>query len=210
MYIHKLYPPHMWYKHLASILAASGSLTKLAFLQNLRLRECSPKQNWRHHPWSKGPGPATYKIKHNVVRGRPWGPCSSRASALVAVASESHRCCPCFLGKTPPMVLCKKPKSKEPTKVEPQNQSANDCNDWRDIFACNGLLPKGAGMVFAVFSGTLKSTRNPRRIETHLGTRVQSDGSTFSGVRDHESLRGSTGVILAASHEPSGKKSTHC
>ena len=85
MYFYKLYPAHMWYKHLASILAASGSLTKLAFLQNLRLRRCSPKQNWRHHPWSKGPGPATYKIKHNVVRGRPWGPCSSRVSALVAV-----------------------------------------------------------------------------------------------------------------------------
>ena len=68
MYIHKLYPTHMWYKHLPSILAASGSLTKLAFLQNLGLRECSPKQNWRHHPWSKGPGPATYESNCTLSR----------------------------------------------------------------------------------------------------------------------------------------------
>ena len=52
-----------------------------------------------------------------------------------------------------------------------------------------------------VFSATLKSTRKPRRLETHLGARVQSDGTIFPGVRDHESLPGSTGVILAASHQ---------
>ena len=51
---------------------------------------------------------------------------------------------PMLLGKKPPMVLCKK---------------ANDYNDWRDIFACNGLLAKGAtGMVL---SGTLKAQGTP-------------------------------------------------
>ena len=83
--------------------------------------------------------------------------------------------------------------TRQRTKQDRTTKSpANDCNDWRDIFA------KGAGMVF---SATLKSTRKPRRLETHLGARVQSDGTIFPGVRDHESLPGSTGVILAASHQ---------
>ena len=107
MYIHKLYPPHMWYKHLASILAASGSLTKLAFLQNLRLRECSPKQNWRHRPWSKGPGPATYKIKHNVVRGRPWGPWLQQSLCFGCCGF-----CPCFWGRSHPWFFARSHRAK--------------------------------------------------------------------------------------------------
>ena len=201
MYIHKLYPPHMWYKHLASILAASGSLTKLAFLQNLRLRECSPKQNWRHRPWSKGPGPATYKIKHDVVCGRPWGPCSSRASALVAVGFAHAFGEEATHGSLQEATV-------QRTSQGGTTKSVGQRLQWLERHL--RLQSFARQRCRDGFSGTLKSTRNPRRIETHLGTRVQSDGSTFSGVLDHESLRGSTGVILAASHEPSGKKSTHC
>ena len=90
MYIHKLYPTHMRYKNLASILAASGSLTKLVFLQNLRLRESSPNQNWRQHG-ARGPGPATYNIRR--VFDDPGAQQPKQRSALAAGRLESHRFC---------------------------------------------------------------------------------------------------------------------
>ena len=167
MYIHKLYPTKTWYKNLASILAASGSLTKLVFLQNLRLRESSPNQNWRQHG-ARGPGPATYNIRR--VFDDPGAQQPKQRSALAAGRLESHRFCP--WGKKPPMVR-KKPTCKEPPKVEPQNPSGNDCNG-RDILACNGLLAKSATGL--VFSGTLKVQGTP--------------GALKPGVRDHESLVG--------------------
>ena len=121
MYLYKLYPTHMWYKHLASIRAASGSLTKLAFLQKSRIARMFSKTKLETSSMgARAPGPATYKIKHNVVRGRPWGPCSSRVSALVAVASESHRFCPCFWGRSHPWFFAEKTTVNcEPPKVEP-------------------------------------------------------------------------------------------
>ena len=62
----------------------------------------------------------------------------------------------------------KKPKFKEPPKVEPQNPPANDCN-WRDIFACNGLLAKGAtGRYRECFSGTLKVQGTPGALKRTL------------------------------------------
>ena len=124
---------------------------------------------------ARGPGPNTYKIKHLLTIPGP----------------SSHRFCACFWEEATYGSL--QEATRQRTKQDRTTKSrANDCNDWRDIFA------KGAGMVF---SATLKSTRKPRRLETHLGARVQSDGTIFPGVRDHESLPGSTGVILAASHQ---------
>lgn len=96
---------------------------------------------------------------------------------------------PMLRGKKPPMVLCKKPPCNESSKVESKNATA-DCNDWRNIFACNGLLATGA--TGKVFSGTLakpsvctcgskpflqslqSSTLDASRsLETHLGGRVR-------------------------------------
>ena len=168
MYIHKLYPTHMWYKHLASILAASGSLTKLAFLQNLGLRECSPNQTGDIIHGARGPGPATYKIDLMLYVAGP-GPLIKHlfddSGARQPKQSLCFRCC-----------ALRREATVQRTSQGRTTKSANDCNDWRDIFA------KGAGMVY---SATLKSTRKPRHLEMHLGARVQSDGTIFPGVRDH-------------------------
>ena len=87
MYIHKLYPTHMWYKNLASNLAASGSLTKLAFLQNLRLMFSKSK---RFGHGARGPGPATYNIKH--LFDDPGAQQPQQRSALAAGRLESRFC----------------------------------------------------------------------------------------------------------------------
>ena len=161
MYIHKLYPTHMWYKNLASILAASGSLTKLVFLQNLRLRESSPNQNWRQHG-ARGPGPATYNIRR--VFDDPG-----------AQRLESHRFC---RGRSRPWFATTKSPSQR-LQLE-----RHLCQQWFAGQRCNREIQ-------GVFFRHPESTRNPRRLETHLGARVQSeDGSIFSGVPDHESLVG--------------------
>ena len=131
---------------------------------------------------ARGPGPATYKIDLMLYVAGP-GPLIKHLfdDSGARQPKLCFRCC-----------ALRREATVQRTSQGRTTKSANDCNDWRDIFA------KGAGMVY---SATLKSTRKPRHLEMHLGARVQSDGTIFPGVRDHESLPGSTGVILAASHQ---------
>ena len=70
MYIHELYPTHMWHKNLESILAASGSLA----LEFLRENVLQIKPVWRKHPWSKRPraGHLHCTVWLYNEGGRPW------------------------------------------------------------------------------------------------------------------------------------------
>ena len=114
----------MWHKNLESILAASGSLTLLTFLDCENVLQI--KTVWRKHPWSKRP-----RAGHLQDKASPGPSSQSRGQ-------ESHRFCPCFWGRSHQYhwrLLPQKPPCKEPPKVEPQNHPANDFNDWRDIFA---------------------------------------------------------------------------
>ena len=86
------------------------------------------------------------------------------------------------------MVLC-----KEPPKVEPQNPPANDgndCNDWRDIFACHRPLAQGAtGMVF---SGAMRVQGTPcalkrileREFNQEMATQLFQEFKVMKGCQD--------------------------
>ena len=97
---------------------------------------------------AKGPGPATYNIKRLF---------DASAAQQPRQRARKPQVLPMLLGKKPLMVLC-----KEPPKAEAQNPPANDgndCNDWRDIFACHRPLAQGAtGMVF---SGAMRVQGTP-------------------------------------------------
>ena len=150
MYIHRLYPTHMWYKNLESIIAASGSLALLAFLRQNVLQI---KTVWRH-PWSKG----------------------SRASQCCHwLALEPLLCLFDDSGAQQPKQRARKPQ------VLPMQCFWGRSHPWFARQRCNR----------DGFFRHPESTRNSRRLETHLGGRVQSeDGDSIcSGVRgDHESL----------------------
>ena len=78
MYIHELYPTHIWYKNLESILAARGSLALLAFLRQNVLQI---KTVWGQRPWSKRP-----RAHHIQAKASFW-----RKAASIPILPQCFR-----------------------------------------------------------------------------------------------------------------------
>ncbi len=162
MCIRKLYPTHMWYKNLESILAASGSLTLLTFLDCENVLQI--KTVWRKHPWSKRPRAGHLQDKASFWRCRgPAAKAEGKKATGFAHASGEEAT---HLAASSPEATVQRTSQGRTTKSPSQRLQWLErhlCLQWFARQRCNR----------DGFFRHPESTRKPLRLETHLGDRVQ-------------------------------------